>query len=298
MTNKAQAANKADIWGQAEKTDPKYTKEFNRGGGFKGTAINATYLAKRATEVFGPIGTGWGVEIVNEEMLQGAPVIAGDGQILCHEIIHKVLVKFWYVIDGQRGELYQFGQTQFVGRNKNGLFTDEEAPKKSLTDAMTKCMSLLGFGADVHLGLFDDNKYVNALRQEFAEANGQGQQQPAQNQGGGQQRQQPQQRQPQGQPQGNQQQGGQQQRPQGQQQDDAQSSGLSSLPDDWRKWADWYCTRMWEIPDLRELQNFCAENAEHLQSLRSVNAGAVNLLEQRRKTREGMLSQAPNSNAA
>src|SRR5690606_33640239 len=71
--------------------------------------------------------------------------------------------------NGERGEVVQFGQTTFVGRNKNGFFTDEEAPKKSLTDAMSKCLSLLGFSADIHLGRFDDNKYVNDLRQEFAE---------------------------------------------------------------------------------------------------------------------------------
>ena len=36
--------------------------------------------------------------------------------------------------------------------------------EKSLTDAVTKAASWLGIGADVHLGLWDDNKYTNNLR--------------------------------------------------------------------------------------------------------------------------------------
>ena len=66
------------------------------------------------------------------------------------DVIHILKIKFWYVWQGQRGEIEHFGQTTFVGKNKNGYYTDEEAPKKSLTDAISKCISLLGFAADVH----------------------------------------------------------------------------------------------------------------------------------------------------
>ena len=60
----------------------------------------------------------------------------------------------------------QFGQTMAVDKNKYGVFTDEEAPKKSATDCISKCAVMLGIGADVYLGLFDDNKYVNERRDE------------------------------------------------------------------------------------------------------------------------------------
>lgn len=158
-----------EIWEKVEKTDPKYTKQFSRGGGFKGTATNATYLARKATETFGPCGTGWGINVISEEVFVGAPHII-DGVVVANDAIHKVHARLWYVIDGKRGEVEQFGQTQIVGRNKNGFYTDEEAPKKSLTDAMSKCLSLLGFSSDIHLGLYDDNKYVAGLRKEFSEA--------------------------------------------------------------------------------------------------------------------------------
>jgi hypothetical protein len=55
-----------------------------------------------------------------------------------------------------------------VDENKYGVFTDEEAPKKSITDCIGKCAVLLGVGADVHLGMFDDHKYVNERKAEVA----------------------------------------------------------------------------------------------------------------------------------
>lgn len=155
-----------EIWNIVAVTNPNFVKSFTRGGGFSGTAINATYQAQKATETFGPCGIGWGLDILEERYQDGAPLLQ-DGAVVGKEVIHVLRAKLWYVYQGKRGEVIHFGQTPFVGRNKNGFFTDEEAPKKSMTDAMSKCLSLIGFSADVHLGLYDDNKYVADLRKEF-----------------------------------------------------------------------------------------------------------------------------------
>jgi hypothetical protein len=155
-----------NLWNTVAVTNPNFVKSFTRGGGFSGTAINATYQAQKATETFGPCGIGWGIDILEERYQDGAPLIQ-DGTVVGKEVIHVLRVKLWYVYQGKRGEVIHFGQTPFVGRNKNGFFTDEEAPKKSMTDAMSKCLSLIGFSADVYLGLYDDNKYVADLRKEF-----------------------------------------------------------------------------------------------------------------------------------
>src|SRR5688500_7214540 len=149
-----------EIWNTVEKTDPKYTKQFSRGGGFKGTATNATYLIKKATKMFGPIGIGWGWNILEEKIVDGAP---GDK-------IHYLKLQLWYYWKGQTGKIEHFGQTTFVGKNKNGPFTDEEAPKKSLTDALSKALSTLGFASDIHLGQYDDNRYVNDLKYDFKDS--------------------------------------------------------------------------------------------------------------------------------
>lgn len=166
------------IWDRLESTDPRFQKDFSRGGGFRGTAINPTYVARKMTEMFGPCGTGWGFEVVDEKYVTGAPVGGvtkttrreGEQTVYAEQepvygIIHVVRVRLWYVLPGhdERRFIEQYGQTTFVGKDKNGIFTDEEAPKKSITDGWTKAATLLGASADIYLGGigFGDNKYVN-----------------------------------------------------------------------------------------------------------------------------------------
>lgn len=169
-TSTSDAANpNLALWDSVQATDPRYTKSFSRSGGFRGTAINHTYQQKRATEAFGPKGTGWGSNVIDEKYVDGAPILHKD-TVIGREVVHVVRIKLWYVLDDKRGEVEAYGQTTFVGSNRHGTFTDEEAPKKSLTDAESKALASLGFSADVHLGLFDDSKYVNDRMQAVAEA--------------------------------------------------------------------------------------------------------------------------------
>lgn len=154
------------LWEAVRTPDPAHTKSFSRGGGFKGTATNPTYLIRLATEHWGPMGGSWGVEIVSERVVQGAPILGKDGiTVIGHEQVHVCQIKLRH----PGGAVPAFGQTQFVGVNKYGPFTDEEAPKKSLTDALTKALSWLGFAADIHLGMWDDHNYVNSVRRLKAE---------------------------------------------------------------------------------------------------------------------------------
>ncbi len=60
----------------------------------------------------------------------------------------------------------QYVQYKIYLKKNGGL--DDEAPKKAMTDAMTKAFSHLGMSADVFLGKFDDSKYVENLEKEFA----------------------------------------------------------------------------------------------------------------------------------
>ena len=126
------------IWNNLRPPNPKHTKGFKRGGGFSGTAVS------------------------------GNTFYMDDGSIIGNTITHVVRGYLTYLCDGEWANTSeQFGQTTYVGKNKYGMFTDEEAPKKSATDLMSKCASLIGVAADIHLGLFDDNKYVNAVKEQF-----------------------------------------------------------------------------------------------------------------------------------
>lgn len=135
------------IWSQVDRTNPDHTKKVNQRGGF--TAISAAYQIMRATEVFGPIGEGWGYDA-------GAPIFQ-EGLVF-------VPVTLW---QGDRSKVFgpMFGGSEW----KNGSRPDSDALKKATTDALTKLLSQLGFNADVFLGKFDDNKYVAEVREEFRE---------------------------------------------------------------------------------------------------------------------------------
>lgn len=155
----------SEMWNRLEKTDPSHTKQFSGKGGFKGTAINGTYILKRLTEEFGPCGKGWKFVMDDERYEDGHVLKSGD-----KAKVHIVRGHLYYMLDGVwYSTSPQFGQTMLVSEDSRGTHTDEEAPKKSITDCISKCAVLIGIGADVHLGLFDDNKYVNQRRKEEAE---------------------------------------------------------------------------------------------------------------------------------
>lgn len=136
------------LWERVKTPDPAMTKPFESDG-FAGTAISPMWFYRTATEIFGPVGIGWGYNVIGDEIISSAN---GDQA-------HTLQVRLWYVLDGKRGEVDHFGQTPLC----RGHRLDGDVKKKSLTDALTKAFSLLGFGADVYAGRFDDLKYVQSL---------------------------------------------------------------------------------------------------------------------------------------
>ena len=147
---------KTALWDKLGKTDPKHTKDFTRGGGFRGTAIKPMFSYRRMTEEFGPCGQGWGI---GEPSFQ--VVIAGE------ETLVYCTVSIWY--EKREQTVFGVGGDKVAGKNKYGVQTDDEAFKKAFTDAVTNALKLIGVGADVHMGMFDDSKYVNTIKTEFAE---------------------------------------------------------------------------------------------------------------------------------
>ncbi len=145
------------IWDAVSKTDPKHTKPFKRTGGFAGTAIKPIWLTKRLTEQFGPGGVGWGMD-----QPEFQTVAAGD------EILVFCTVALWYIEAEKRATVYGVGGDKVLGKNKYGPFTNDEAFKASYTDALSNAMKQIGMGADIHMGLFEDEKYVRETAREFA----------------------------------------------------------------------------------------------------------------------------------
>ncbi|SDG86691.1 hypothetical protein SAMN05216588_101239 [Pseudomonas flavescens] len=151
------------LWDSVKTTDKKYTKTQQLDGR-PVTSINGMYIVQRATEAFGPIGKGWGYDILVDRFDQGAPITGKDGILLGYEQVHTIQIKLWYVRGGKRNHVTHYGHTPFVRKSQFGPYTDFDAPKKSLTDAIKKSLSLVGFSADVHLGMFEDEVYLEGLK--------------------------------------------------------------------------------------------------------------------------------------
>lgn len=158
------------IWSQVDTTDTKYTKKADVNGQ-KITSLNGTAMIMEATRLFGPAGIGFGWKVLEERFDDGMEIFVGEAEkrlSLGWTKNHTVRILFWFMLDGQRGEIEGYGCTNAVYKSKYGMSTDGEAPKKSLTDAIKKCLSALGFSADVFLGLHDDQNYLEQLEEELA----------------------------------------------------------------------------------------------------------------------------------
>lgn len=138
-----------ELWDSICVTDPAAVKAIT-GKPYQGNSPKPYWLIRRATETFGPCGQGWGVVVKRE----------GFERMTETDVIHSAVVCFWYVRDGQRCEIEQIGQTKAAYMSKKGMVVDEDAGKKSVTDGMVKCMSMIGFAGDIFSGRWDDSSYV------------------------------------------------------------------------------------------------------------------------------------------
>lgn len=151
--------NNMEFWNKVKKTDPSRVKPIT-GKQYKGNSPQPYYLVERLTEEFGMCGDGWGFVIDSERM----------ERLTETDVLHVAVVTLWYNKGERRCEVQQVGQTKAVYKSaKSGIIVDEDAPKKSVTDALVKCASYLGFAGDIFSGAWDDSKYVASLNEEFAE---------------------------------------------------------------------------------------------------------------------------------
>ena len=149
--------NKA-LWNTVFMTDPKAVKPIT-GKQYNGNSPKPYWLIDRATEVFGPVGIGWRCTVKSERFERLSET----------DVLHVAVVSVWYVFDGKRSETFdQMGGTKAAYKTAKGsLMVDEDAGKKSVTDGMVKCLSMIGFAGDIFSGRWDDSKYVEQAAREF-----------------------------------------------------------------------------------------------------------------------------------
>lgn len=147
------------LWNSVCVTDPRAVKPIT-GKPYKGNSPKPYWLIQRATEVFGPCGEGWGVEVKSE----------GFHRMTQTDVMHSAVVVVWYMKDGKRCSIEQMGQTKACyEKSGGGMVLDEDAGKKSVTDGMVKCLSMIGFAGDIFSGRWDDSSYVEWAAEQFQE---------------------------------------------------------------------------------------------------------------------------------
>jgi hypothetical protein len=147
------------LWNQFADIDPNFTKPIS-GKDYKGTSPNAHYVVQCLTEMFGPIGQGFGWRVLENGIER-----FGD------TAIHWCRIEFWHTDRGNTFETYGQTKMAYMTRGDNPyLKVDEDAPKKSMTDAVTKAAAQVGVAANIFLGRWDDNQYVQAVDKEYRDA--------------------------------------------------------------------------------------------------------------------------------
>lgn len=147
------------LWRSVCTTDPRAVKPIT-GKQYKGSSPKPYWIIERATERFGPVGIGWGVTVKTERFERLSET----------DVLHVAVVSVWFVLDGIRSETFdQMGGTKAAYKTKDGvILVDEDAGKKSVTDGMVKCLSMIGFAGDIFAGMWDDSKYVQWAGEEWA----------------------------------------------------------------------------------------------------------------------------------
>lgn len=144
-----------NLW-QSVRTPPKEALKAITAGRLKGkTDINPCWRLMKLTECFGPCGIGWKY-IIKSERLE-----PGDGG----EVAAFVDIDLYIKANGEWSEAIPgTGGAMFVSKERNGLYTDDEALKKALTDAISVSCKALGVAADVYWGA-DSTKYSQRATQ-------------------------------------------------------------------------------------------------------------------------------------
>lgn len=153
------------FWKRVERTDPRHTKHVDQRGGF--TAIDAYYQLQTATNEWGPAGGAWHWDVDLQLIGAGSPEAVWLARVsLYHPMGEHPVIQY-----GCK-DYYQPAARLREGEQSRPPKADDDAPKKAVTDGLTKCLSYLGFSADVFLGKFDDSKYVEKVRAEIAKEEG------------------------------------------------------------------------------------------------------------------------------
>ena len=144
--------NNLKIWEQVKSVDKEYLDTI-KGGRLNGkSSIKPIWRIQKLTEIFGTVGIGWYYNITDKRFEKGAN----------DEVSVFVDIELFVKQDNEWSKpINGTGGSTYVAKEKNGLYTSDEAIKMATTDAIGVACKNLGFAADMYSGgaTGDDDKY-------------------------------------------------------------------------------------------------------------------------------------------
>lgn len=138
------------IYNQVKEVPDNAKKPFNNGR-FKGTDVNPMWRIKKLTELFGPAGIGWYIEVIRREIV---PV---------EKELFAIVDINLYIKDGDGGEwskpIFGTGGNKLLAETKSGMSLSDEGFKMAYTDAISVACKALGIAADVYFERDKSSKY-------------------------------------------------------------------------------------------------------------------------------------------
>ncbi len=139
------------LWKSVEKTNPNYTKKANVKGNSI-TSIAPQYQVLNATEQFGAYGIKWGMKDIKYDYT----LADSHGLVIFHAV--------FYFPDGE----FEIGNSISLYLDNARTKVDDNFSKKVETDSLTKAISKLGFNADIFMGKFEDQIYLEEVKKKYA----------------------------------------------------------------------------------------------------------------------------------
>lgn len=147
------------LYGMLEKV-PQEARTTIEGGNLKGkTSINTMWRIKKMTEIFGPCGTGWFIEVKKQWT-----EIVSESKVMAFVNIDL------YVKNPETGEwskpIHGTGGNQLISQDRSGnVHGNDDAYKMAESDALSNACKKLGLGAEVYY----ENDYSKYTCQNNAE---------------------------------------------------------------------------------------------------------------------------------
>jgi len=134
---------------------PKEVLKTISGGRLRGmTDIKPQWRIKVITEAFGLCGFGWSYEIEKLWTESGA-----DGEKMCFAMVRL------FINDGSKtsAPIPAIGGSKLVSKESGGFFSNDEAYKMAVTDALSVAMKMIGVAADIYMGSWNGTKYTDEI---------------------------------------------------------------------------------------------------------------------------------------